>query len=278
MTGYPVKPVRIWRNAALTEQEDLLAVEEPMQIRLESGPEEDRQSTDLAVTMRTPGNDYELAVGFLFAEGIIKSIRDVRSVSYCENVRDESERQNVVRVILEPGVDPNIKKLRRNFFTTSSCGVCGKTSIDQVHQNCAHIPPGQYFNIKDVIAAPKKLRGKQQVFAHTGGLHATGLFDGNGNLILLREDVGRHNAFDKLIGAALELSLLPLEHYFVVVSGRASFELVQKAVMGGLPLMAAVGAPSSLAADLAAESGMTLLGFVRDGNFNVYCGKQRLKQ
>ena len=271
-----VSHTSVWRNSGQKQSSDLLAVEEPLQIRLEFGPESGRESTDLAVTMRTPGNDFELAVGFLFTEGIIHASSDLLSVRYCEQVESDDEKENIVRASLRPGVDVDIRRLRRNFFTTSSCGVCGKQSIDQVIQSCGEIEEQVRFTSSAVLEAPSKLRGGQHVFEHTGGIHASGLFNAKGELILVREDVGRHNALDKLIGAALELKLVPLSEYFLLVSGRASFELVQKALMAGIPLMAAVGAPSSLAVELAASRNMTLMGFVKEHNFNLYTGKTRI--
>lgn len=253
---------------------DLLAVEEPLEIRLGYGDVK-RIEKSIAVTMRTPGNDFELATGFLFTEGIIHSIDDVLSVVHCQNVKEE-EQGNVVRVELKPGVEVDLKSLERNFYTNSSCGVCGKASIDSIHQNCPVIISKLKIEETAIHKAPDKLREAQRVFEYTGGLHACGMFDSNGDLVLMREDVGRHNAMDKLIGAGMEQGINFSEH-FVLVSGRASFELVQKAVMAGFPLLAAVGAPSSLAVDLARKFNQTLLGFVRNNSFNVYTCVQRVQ-
>ncbi len=273
----PVTSVDVWRTSQLDHDKDLLAVEEPLQLRLDFGNEGERESADVAVTMRTPGNDFELALGFLYTEGIIRERSDVQSIRYCQQVKDLQERDNVVRIFLKPGIDPGLDSLKRNFFTSSSCGVCGKASIEQVKQHCRTISADYSFFTETVVSAPDLLRKGQQVFEYTGGLHASGLFNRSGELVLLREDIGRHNALDKVIGAALEMNKLPLHDYFLVVSGRASFELVQKALMAGIPLVAAVGAPSSLALDLAKQGNMTLLGFVKKGNFNIYCGKEHLK-
>ncbi|MEQ8925397.1 MAG: formate dehydrogenase accessory sulfurtransferase FdhD [Fulvivirga sp.] len=261
------------KNGSVMQKSDLLAVEEPLEIRIGYGDMK-REEKKIAVTMRTPGQDLELALGFLFTEGIIRSASNIVSIRHCENVKEE-EQGNVVRVEVSPEVDINLAGLERNFYTTSSCGVCGKASIDSIHQQCERIKSDCVFAEAVIHASPQTLREAQNVFEHTGGLHAVGLFDTTGKLILLREDVGRHNAFDKLVGAILNTSIKPEEH-FILVSGRASFELVQKAVMLGIPLMAAVGAPSSLAVDLAEKSNLTLLGFVRNNSFNIYTNTFRV--
>lgn len=255
---------------------DLVAVEEPLEVRIGFGLPAERQQKSISVTMRTPGHDFELATGFLFTEGIIQSFGQIESIKYCEDVGKKEEKENVVRVELKPDVQIDFEKLQRHFYTSSSCGVCGKTSIDSVKVNCSSI----LGNIKiksDVIhSLPVALRKAQAVFEYTGGLHASALFDENGNLIILREDVGRHNALDKVIGAMLFKNEIPLSNYALLVSGRASFELVQKAAVAGIPILAAVGAPSSLAVQLASEAGMTLLGFVRDKRFNIYTVPDRI--
>jgi FdhD protein len=259
-----------------TEAPDLLAIEEPLEIRIGFGAMSERQQKSLSVTMRTPGHDFELAVGFLFTEGIIQHFDQIESVKYCEAGGKQEQKENIVRVELKPEVKIDFEKLQRHFYTSSSCGVCGKTSIDSVKVNCT--PQSDTFKISSgmVHTLPEKLRKAQQVFEYTGGLHASGLFDTNGNLVLLREDVGRHNALDKIVGAMLFKNKVPLSNYILLVSGRASFELVQKAAVAGIPALAAVGAPSSLAVQLAKDMGMTLLGFVRDKRFNIYCGDQRI--
>jgi FdhD protein len=237
--------------------QDLLAVEEPLQIRV--------NGRDLSITMRTPGHDGELAAGFLFTEGILKTRSDILAIE-CQ--------ENTVALKLAEGVDPGTA---RNFYTTSSCGVCGKASIESLHASgCTMLP---YVSVgREVIhGLPEKLRATQSVFEHTGGLHGAALFDISGNLETVREDVGRHNAVDKLIGAAFLDGRLPLGDRILMLSGRASFELVQKAVTAGIPVVAAVGAPSSLAVQTAMRFGMTLLGFVREGRFNIYSGVNRFK-
>lgn len=255
---------------------DLVATEEPLEIRIGYGQLTERQQKSLSVTMRTPGHDFELALGFLFTEGVIQSLDQVESIKYCEDVGRAEERENVVRVELKPEVIIDFEKLQRNFYTTSSCGVCGKSSIDAVKVNCTAIFVNERINAELIHTLPEKLREAQRVFEHTGGLHASGLFNLTGELILLREDVGRHNALDKVVGAMLLKNELPLSNYMLLVSGRTSFELVQKAALAGIPLLAAVGAPSSLAVNLAEDCGMTLIGFIRDGKFNIYSGKERI--
>ncbi len=239
----------------ISTAQDLLAVEEPLQIRI--------NGRDVSITMRTPGNDRELAAGFLFTEGILKARVDLLSFA---------EAENTVTLTLADGVDPGAA---RNFYTTSSCGVCGKASIESLHNAaCGMLTPVR--TSRGIIhSLPQKLRSAQSVFEHTGGLHGAALFDADGNLESVKEDVGRHNAVDKLIGAAFLEDRLPLEGRILMLSGRASFELIQKAVMAGIPVVAAVGAPSSLAVQTALRFGMTLLGFVRDGRFNIYSGAAR---
>lgn len=255
---------------------DLLAIEEPLEIRIGFGGLEERQQKSLSVTMRTPGHDFELAIGFLFTEGIVQHIDQIESVKYCEDVGKQEEKGNVVRVELKSEVKIDFEKLQRHFYTSSSCGVCGKSSIESVKVVCQPLGEGFSISASLIHQLPDTLRKAQAVFEYTGGLHAVGLFDTSGELILLREDVGRHNALDKAIGAMVLKKQVPLSDYALLVSGRASFELVQKAAVAGIPVLAAVGAPSSLAVALAKESGMTLLGFVRNERFNIYCGDQRI--
>lgn len=273
-----VKPVEITKVSAEGNKviPDLMAVEEPLEIRIGFGALSERQQKSLSVTMRTPGHDYELAIGFLFTEGIIDSFDQVESIKYCEDVGRQEEKENVVRVELKPAVNLELGKLQRNFYTTSSCGVCGKSSIEAVHVSCKQIHDEIKIEKKIIHTLSDKLRDAQQIFEYTGGLHAVGLFDLKGKLLLIREDVGRHNAMDKIVGACLFKEDIPLSEAILLVSGRASFELVQKALRAGVPIMAAVGAPSSLAVNLARDLGMTLMGFVRGGSFNIYCGKQRI--
>ena len=239
---------------------DSLAVEEPMEIRV--------GGYSIAVTMRTPGHDFELAAGFLFAEGVIAGRADIRQIRYCA----DPQNYNVVTADLKPTAKFDPRKLTRHVFTTSSCGVCGKATLEQVRAVMpAAIPKAAAPPAAEVLCAlPGKLRAEQTIFSRTGGLHAAGLFDNTGKLLLLREDVGRHNAMDKLIGALLLKDDLPARDRIVLVSGRASFELVQKAALALIPVFAAVGAPSSLAVDLARECGMVLMGFLRDNRYNIY--------
>ncbi len=253
------------------ERPDRLATEEPMEIRAE-GP--GQKPVTIAVTMRTPGNDFELAAGFLYTEGLIRSRDDVASVVYCDLPPGE-QQFNVVTVRLNHAFDP--ESVKRNFYTTSSCGVCGKASLDQVRSSCGPVTPGPAVPASVIAGLPGALRETQRIFEQTGGLHASGLFDANGELLSVREDVGRHNAVDKLVGQALLGGDLPLAERVLMVSGRVSFEIVQKAAMAGVPMICAVSAPSSLAVESAREVGMTLVGFVRGSSFNVYTGPERVQ-
>jgi FdhD protein len=274
----PVSSISLWQYAGdeLKEKPDLLAVEEPLEIRIGFGAAEDRQQKSLAVTMRTPGHDFELALGFLFTEGIIQSFEQVESIKHCESVDKPEERENVVRVELKPEVKLQFEKLQRHFYTSSSCGVCGKSSIESIMVQCPAWKDSLNVATEIIHQLPAKIRQAQRVFEHTGGLHASALFDEAGTLLLLREDVGRHNALDKVIGARILENRIPLSSCILLVSGRASFELVQKAAIAGIPILAAVGAPSSLAVQLARSLDMTLLGFVRDNRFNMYTGVKRI--
>ncbi|MET9958640.1 formate dehydrogenase accessory sulfurtransferase FdhD [Streptomyces sp. NPDC006326] len=260
------------RNGVSGVRPDTLAAEEPLEIRLNGKP--------LAITMRTPGDDFALAVGFLVSEGVLGSPADVRAVTYCEGATDDgTNTYNVVNVQLAPGVELPAFTLERNVYTTSSCGLCGKASLDAV-RTATRFPQGASDGVRipvELLAQlPDRLRAAQKVFDRTGGLHAAGLFSAQGELLDLREDVGRHNAVDKIIGRALQDGRLPLTGSVLLVSGRASFELAQKAVMAGIPVLAAVSAPSSLAVDLARESGLTLVGFLRGPDMNIYAGEERL--
>ena len=265
-----------------TEVADVLAIEEPLEIRL-GFPDGTHKA--ISITMRTPGDDPELAAGFLFTEGIIYSPDQIKKIRHCglkigtkKGTLDRASalNSNTIRVDLNDVLDLDLKRLERNFYTTSSCGVCGKASIEALATGVKYTISDVKINADVIHSLPQKLREAQAVFETTGGLHASALFNAEGTLDIVREDVGRHNALDKVIGAKFMAGKTPLSETILLVSGRASFELVQKALMAGIPILAAVGAPSSLAVELAAEYGMTLLGFVRDGRFNIYCGAQRL--
>ncbi|MDI5969852.1 formate dehydrogenase accessory sulfurtransferase FdhD [Streptomyces sp. SL13] len=260
------------REGGVGHRADTLVAEEPLEIRLNGKP--------LAITMRTPGDDFALAVGFLVSEGVVYDASDVASVVYCAGATvDGSNSYNVVDVRLAPGVEVPDISLERNVYTTSSCGLCGKASLDAVRtsarQPIADTPPVR-VTTRVLSMLPDRLREAQEVFERTGGLHAAALFTPEGELLDVREDVGRHNAVDKLVGRALQRGGLPLSRAVLMVSGRASFELAQKAVMASIPVLAAVSAPSSLAVDLAAESGLTLIGFLRGPSMNVYAGEERV--
>jgi FdhD protein len=228
--------------------------------------------------MRTPGDDFELAMGFLYGEGILDHREDVADVAYCLDLDiDEEQRRNIVTVTLTPGLDFDLSRLERNFYTTSSCGVCGKATLEALEvQGCDILAPGLSVDFGTVCSLPAKLRAAQEVFETTGGLHAAGLFTPQGDLVALYEDVGRHNAMDKLVGTQFFAGNLPLHDNVLLLSGRCSFELVQKALRARIPVVASVGAPSSLAVDVAESFGMTLCGFVRPNGFNVYTGAARI--
>ncbi|NUU26480.1 MAG: formate dehydrogenase accessory sulfurtransferase FdhD [Streptomycetaceae bacterium] len=265
------KVLRI-RDGAVSSRPDTLVAEEPLEIRLNGKP--------LAITMRTPGDDFALAAGFLVSEGVLATAADLRNIVYCAGATvDGSNTYNVVDVQTASGVVIPDLTLERNVYTTSSCGLCGKASLDAVRTTTRHpvadTPPLR-VTPELLSGLPDRLRASQRVFDRTGGLHAAALFGEDGELLDVREDVGRHNAVDKLVGRALQSGSLPLSRTILLVSGRASFELAQKAVMAGIPLLAAVSAPSSLAVDLAAETGLTLVGFLRGGSMNVYAGEDRI--
>lgn len=276
--SYEYATVQKVTGAAMTTASDVVAAEEPLEIRLGFGPTAQREHRTLAITMRTPGHDFELTAGFLCTEGIIRSRQDLTGIIYCPDVEKPEERENVVRAELAAHVAADMPRLERHFYTSSSCGVCGKTSIEAVHAaSCPVLPTeGPYVGAAVIHELPQRQRAAQALFEQTGGLHAAALFSPRGELLLLREDVGRHNALDKLIGAALLAGDLPLSQHILLVSGRASFELVQKAAVAGIAVLAAVGAPSSLAVQAAAGFGMTLLGFVRQQRYNIYTGAWRI--
>ena len=280
MTKPSVNSVNITRitNNQPEQTLDLLAVEEPMEIRLGFGPIDARQQKSVSVTMRTPGNDFELALGFLFTEGIIQNPTDIYKIQYCNELNTKENLENIVRVELNPNLDIDLSKLQRNFYTTSSCGVCGKESIEAIKTNCMvqQLDLNFKINPQTITQLPDKLRAQQSVFEHTGGIHACALFDALGNLLLLREDVGRHNALDKLIGAAINSATIKPNKTVLLLSGRASFELLQKAAMASIPVVCAVGAPSSLAVQTAQSFNITLVGFLRNQRFNIYSTPQRI--
>ncbi len=249
---------------------DILSIEEPLEIRVAYQDLESEVVKNISVTMRTPGNDKDLALGFLFTENIISSVDDVDSV---ESFASELGELNIIQVNLSKGSKPNLKNTDRNFYTTSSCGVCGKSSIESIktvspfktmEREKIELSPTLFYQL------PLKLKKAQDDFSSTGGIHASGLFDFSGELVSLREDVGRHNALDKLIGFALSQNQLPLNQHMLLLSGRASFELIQKAVMAGITIIASIGAPSSLAVELAQENDITLIGFLKENRFNIY--------
>lgn len=264
--------------------DDVVAIESPLEIRIVFGPTSQRSDRSLSITMRTPGNDDELAAGFLLSEGIIRTGDDIDSIEFCGPVADGESSSNQLRVNLSPSVDIDMSKLQRHFYTTSSCGVCGKASLDAIEaQDVSKIINNDLVIPASLVKRlPELLRQQQAIFGSTGGLHAAGLFSENGQLIDLREDVGRHNAVDKLFGKQLIDSTTEgqggssMTNSILVVSGRASFELVQKALVARIPIMVAVGAPSSLAVDLANRFGLTLVGFNTGDKFNIYSGAQRV--
>ncbi|WP_029113117.1 formate dehydrogenase accessory sulfurtransferase FdhD [Mycobacterium sp. URHB0044] len=258
-------------DGVATSRPDTLAAEEPLEIRVAGRP--------LTVTMRTPGDDFDLARGFLVSEGILGGKDDIAAIRYCAGaVADGTNTYNLLDVLLAEGVPLPDPSLERNFYTTSSCGLCGKASLEAVRTSSRWRVDRDSLRLtaSTISSLPDKLRAAQRVFDRTGGLHAAALFDADGDLWCVREDVGRHNAVDKVIGWALDAGRLPLSGTILMVSGRASFELVQKAVMAGIPALAAVSAPSSLAVDLAREMGLTLIGFLRGSSMNIYSGDERV--
>jgi FdhD protein len=251
---------------------DRLSVEEPLEIRVVSGSRENRILKNVSVTMRTPGHDQDLVLGFLFTEGIIRSYSDVTGICHTD-MGCSLQKQNIVQVELAEYCHPPFAQVERNFYTTSSCGVCGKGSIQSIRTSSpfeAVARPGLQLTTEVLYELPAKLEAGQDDFSATGGIHASALFTPEGTLLTMREDVGRHNALDKLIGHAMQRGLLPLTRHILLLSGRASFELIQKAAMAGIGIVAAIGAPSSLAVDLAQEFDITLLGFLKHGRFNIY--------
>jgi len=277
--GTEATKVRRVKDGWATEVRDLLAAEEPMEIRLAAAHESGSRVETVAVTMRTPGDDFELAAGFLFTEGIVRRSSDIQSIEHDNETPSRLRHAtNVVRVTLREGIAYDAARAKRNFFMTSSCGICGKMSIEAIKvRDVAALPSCRPSIRAEVVEGlPDRLREGQKIFAATGGLHAAGLFDASGTLHSLREDVGRHNAVDKLVGEQLLAGRIPLHEFVLGVSGRGSFEIMQKAAVAGIPVVVAVGAPSSLSVALAQEFGMTLVGFARRGSFNVYSGEERV--
>lgn len=252
-------------NGELQEQNDILAIEEPLEIKMKYFSKGTPIEKNISVTMRTPGNDKELACGFLFTEGIINDFKQIKKVTQLS--------ENSTLVELQDEIIPTEKKLERNFYTTSSCGVCGKASIDAITTVSTFKIENRFIHPQPsvILSLSEKLSKQQEIFKSTGGLHASALFDLSGKFIELREDVGRHNALDKLIGSMMIKNGIPLSNSILLLSGRASFELIQKASMAGIPIVVAIGAPSSLALELAKETGITLIGFLRGNKYNLYC-------
>lgn len=257
---------------------DYVAVEEPLEIRLGYSTPDGRATRSVSITMRTPGNDRELAAGFLYTEAIIRRPEDIASIETCGPPAPDSGNHNVIRVDLLPDVTVDLGKLQRHFYTTSSCGVCGKTSLDAIRVALAEPFKNvdTRFSRAVLTTIPDSLRQAQHTFEETGGLHAAAAFDSRGNLSVTMEDVGRHNAVDKVVGSLLLNKELPANELGLMVSGRASFELMQKTLVAGMPLLAAVSAPSSLAVQLAVEFNMSLIGFLRGNTFNIYAGEERI--
>ena len=256
-------------DSLVTSTEDALAAEEPLEIRLLHGTPSVIQPQSITVTMRTPGQDPELAAGFLFTEGIITSANAIKSMQ---------EDENIITVTLKEGIVPALQPAQRNFFANAGCGVCGKTDLEAIYTPVARSIENfsTIFPATLLLDLPHKLRTHQQLFDNTGGLHAAALFNVDGEMLLMREDIGRHNAVDKLIGACLQQNLFPLHPYLLLLSGRAGFELIQKAAVAGIHLIAAVGAPSSMAVKMAKEWDITLIGFLREGRFNIYNGEEKI--
>lgn len=266
-----------WRGEDTQTLSDSVAVEEPLEIRLDYLVEGRREQRSLSITMRTPGEDFDLVRGFLYTEGILKDRTQIKALGACGRPAPGRTLKNTIRVTLTPEVEIDFKRLERNFYTTSSCGVCGKSSLEALQQTYPAIENDTLKIFPELIQGlPIRLREAQSLFDRTGGLHASALFDSTGELLCLREDVGRHNALDKLIGHYFEEGALPLSNRILLLSGRVSFELMQKALMAGIRVVVAVGAPSSLAVEMARTFGITLVGFVREARFNIYSGSERI--
>lgn len=277
MYGIKSFEIKKFKPKGIEETPDLVVIEEPLEIRLGFGEEHNRQQKSISVTMRTPtGNDFELALGFLFTEGIIVSFDDILSIHYCTDAGRQSE-QNIVRIELKPHISITFQSIERHFYSTSSCGICGKVSIEAIEQKCPILPKNDFkVSAEFIKTLPQILEKNQVFFQHTGGLHAAMILNRAG-VDVLREDLGRHNALDKVIGAALQQNLLPLSDVVLIMSSRASFELIQKAAMAGISIMACIGSPSSLAIETAQALGITLIGFLREDSFNVYSHVERIE-
>jgi FdhD protein len=276
MTRRGAQRIEVWTfsDGALRSRRDELAVEEPLEFRVRAGGAQ----RSLAITMRTPGHDFELAAGFLLSEGLIAGRQDIARIAYCVDPQiDGEQRYNIVQVVLQGEELPDLTTFTRHFTVGSACGVCGRAGLETLRgRGCTALAPGPVIHPEVITALPQRLYAVQGLFSRTGGLHAAALFDPVGELLVSREDIGRHNALDKLIGWALLEGRLPLASGVLLVSGRASYEIVQKALVAGIPIVCAVSAPSSLAVHLAREFGMTLVGFVRGARFNVYAGVERI--
>lgn len=282
-TGSKTKTtVWIVENGKIRPRLDQLTAEEPLEIRLWEESYSDNLlpvKQTVAVTMRSPGHDFELAAGFLYGEGIVHHRQDIHRIRYCVDAEVDGEQQlNIVNVALRDGLMPNLQPLERHFYTTSACGVCGKANLEALKiRGCPAMTPGPEIPAEIIYTLPDRLRSAQRVFSSTGGIHAAALFNAQGELLCVREDVGRHNALDKLVGAAFLNGELPWSDRILLVSGRSSFEILQKSLAAGVPIVCAVSAPSSLAVSLAQEFGMTLIGFLRGQRFNVYAGIERIQ-
>lgn len=272
------KSIDQFKNGVIQPVQDWIAREEPLEIKVNYGPVNDRRTMTLSITMRTPGNDYDLVRGFLFTEGLIHSKDQIQSITYDLELPPAQQQLNSVLVSLSPDVEFEAGQLERHFYTTSSCGICGKTSIDMVKLQSSYFPPTQTKQLKSAIIhqLPNLLQDQQSTFQQTGGIHAAALLQMDGTLLHVEEDIGRHNAVDKLIGWALEANQIPLRDRILFVSGRAGFELIQKAIMAGITFFVSIGAASSLAVELAEEHKMTLIGFLGAEKFNIYSGAERI--
>jgi len=275
--SFKKEKIIVYKDPSYELREDFVAIEEPLEIKVKYSNLPD-SPISLSTTMRTPGNDYELVAGFLYSEGLINDIEDIVRFQYEKNFLGR-ENINSVLVEIKSNESKDLDKFKRNVLTNSSCGLCSAVSIDQVYKRIQRLPRGDFkVNEELILKLPDTLNLQQSIFYKTGGVHASALFDKEGKLFCIMEDVGRHNAMDKLVGKMLSEKKIPLDDTIVLFSGRASFELVQKSIMAGIPFIAAIGAPSSLAIDLAKSFDVTLVGFLRNGRFNVYSGFHRLKE